>query len=217
MEPGMDAAILARLDRVESIDAIRQIASKYALAVDMRDIDAIANLYVEDVRISREVSGRQAMKESFASVLRAFTASVHHIGGHIIEFDDADNAHGIVYTRAEHEVGDRWVPMYLYYIDSYRRDGGRWFIKRRVPCELYAADINERPVGPGKVRWPDRPVRDGTWHAHFPSWAAFWANPNKDHDPVPPPPPADGFIDTMRRGDRKVIPPDFGWARTGKG
>ena len=32
--------IVARLDRLESLDAIRQLAAKYSLALDMRDIDA---------------------------------------------------------------------------------------------------------------------------------------------------------------------------------
>lgn len=90
--------LAARVDRVESTEQIRQLASKYALALDMRDIDALVNLYVDDVRINKQVSGRQALKLVFCEVVRAFTASVHHIGNHIIEFDDPDSAHGLVYS-----------------------------------------------------------------------------------------------------------------------
>ena len=34
------SALLARLDRLESIDEIRQLAGKYSLSLDMRDLDA---------------------------------------------------------------------------------------------------------------------------------------------------------------------------------
>ena len=43
--------LLARLDRLESLDAIRQLAAKYALALDMRDLDALVNLFPEDVKV----------------------------------------------------------------------------------------------------------------------------------------------------------------------
>lgn len=202
----------ARVRRLLALDEIRQLAAKYALAVDMRDLDAIVGLYVEDVKVSKTQSGRQALKASFGTVLRAFKASAHHLGGHVIEFDDEDNAHGVVYCRCEHEVGDKWVPMYLYYLDVYRRDQGRWYIKRRAPCELYAAPLNEHPCGPNKIRWPGLPAREGTWHAHFPSWEAFWKDAAGDAAPVPAPAGPNKFLDTMRHGERRVIPPDFGWA-----
>lgn len=208
----MDAT-LARLDRTESRDAIRQLAYKYAVAVDMRDMDAIVNLYVEDVRVTADTRGRQALKAVFDRVLRQFTTSVHFVGNHIIEFDDGDNAHGIVYCRCEHEIGDKWYPMMLYYLDIYKRVDGVWYIKRRATSELYVTDILDRPVGPDKLRWPGREQSVGTWHSHFPSWAEFWDNPEGVNDPVPAPPAPEKFLDTVRRGDRSVIPPDYSWAK----
>ena len=53
-----DQVLLARLDRLESLDEIRQLAAKYALSLDMRDLDAHVNLFVEDIRVSREQVGR---------------------------------------------------------------------------------------------------------------------------------------------------------------
>ena len=49
-------SVLARLDRLESLDAIRQLAAKYSLALDMRDLDALVNLFAEDIRIGRDKS-----------------------------------------------------------------------------------------------------------------------------------------------------------------
>ena len=34
----------ARLDRLESLDEIRQLVAKYCLALDMRDLDALCGL-----------------------------------------------------------------------------------------------------------------------------------------------------------------------------
>ena len=48
-----DEALLARIDRLESLDEIRQLAAKYSLALDMRDLDAMVNLFPEDVRVAR--------------------------------------------------------------------------------------------------------------------------------------------------------------------
>lgn len=207
----MHEDLAARVDRIESEQEIRQLAARYALGVDMRDIDAIVNLYVEDVKVTRETSGRQALKKSFDTVLRSFRASVHHVGTHVIDFDDAENAHGVCYCRCEHEIGDTWVPMYLYYLDIYKQVNGRWYFKRRNPCELYGADVLQRPRA-NVIDWPGAGERYGTWHAHFPSWEEFWNNPDSAAVPVGAEAPPEGFIDAMRRGNRKVVPMDFGFA-----
>lgn len=213
MTDPVDATNLAeRIDRLESRAEIRQLAFRYALAVDMRDIDAIVNLYVEDVRATRDSQGRQALKTVFAKVLRNFTTSVHFVGNQIVEFDGPDLARGVTYCRCEHEVGDVWVPMYLYYLDTYARRNGRWYFRRRIVSRLFAAPLDEAPVGPNKVRWPGQPPTEGTWHAHFPSWDAFWTDPEADGTPVRSEAPAGGFVDDMRRGDRSVIYADFSWA-----
>ena len=101
-----------RIDRLESLDAIRQLAAKYSLALDMRDLNSLVGLFPADVRVSRNQSGRRALREWFDTTLREqFTGTAHFIGNHIIEFDDRDHAHGVVYSRNEHETGDEWVIM----------------------------------------------------------------------------------------------------------
>ena len=119
--------IEARIDRLESLDAIRQLPAKYALALDMRDMDAMVSLFPEDVRVGRDRQGRLALRAYMDETLRSpFTGTSHHVGGHIIEFDDPDHAHGIVYSKNEHETGDEWVIMQMMYADDYVRRDGRW-------------------------------------------------------------------------------------------
>jgi len=196
----------ARIDRLESLDAIRQLVSKYSLTLDMRDLDAHVNLFAPDIQVSRETKGRAALKAWLDDTLRLqFRGTSHHVGNHIIEFDDPDHAHGIVYSKNEHETprkdgGTDWVIMQMIYWDNYERIDGIWCFRRRLPCYWYAADLNAPPIGDKKMRWPDRDPYDGAYHELFPSWEAFWKNPPKDGitPEVAPPAPREAFLNTMR-------------------
>ena len=188
-----------RIDRLESLDQIRQLPAKYALALDMRDMNAMVSLFPADVRVGKGASGRQALRAYMDETLRApFTGTSHHIGGHIIEFDDPDHAQGIVYSKNEHETGDEWVIMQMMYADSYVRQDGRWYFARRLPLYWYATDLNKPPVGDNKMRGPNTDWVEGNFHQLFPSFDAFWARQGDDGSPVAAPAPLDQFLNTMR-------------------
>lgn len=198
---GMDAELLARLDRLESIDEIRQLVARYCLALDMRDLDAMVNLFPEDVQVSKAQSGRAELRRWFDETLRVqFTGTAHVTGNHIIEFDDPDHALGLVYSRNEHETGPEWVVMTMMYWDRYERIDGRWYFRRRLPLYWYATDLNKPPIGDKKMRWPGREPYDGGWGDFWPSWKEFWANSSGIDADVAAPAPIDQFLTTMRRG-----------------
>ena len=196
-----EQGIEARIDRLESTEAIRQLAARYSLSLDMRDLDAHVNLFAPDIRVSREKTGRAHLKRWLDDTLRLqFSGTSHHIGNHIIEFDDADHAHGVVYSKNEHETGPEWGIMQMLYWDNYQRIDGAWYFRRRLPCYWYATDLNKPPIGEKKMRWPGREPYDGAFHALFPSWQDFWANPPGDEEPeVAAPAPAGEFLKRMRR------------------
>ncbi|MEM0954285.1 MAG: nuclear transport factor 2 family protein [Pseudomonadota bacterium] len=201
-----DAALMARIERLESLDAIRQLVAKYALSLDMRDLDAHVNLFAEDIRVSRDLSGRGHLKRWLDDTLRLqFTGTSHHTGNHIIEFEDPDHAIGVVYSKNEHETpcesGDvEWVIMQMLYWDNYERVDGEWYFRRRLPCYWYATDLNKPPVGEHKMRWPDRDAYDGAFHELFPSWREFWTQAATDGMPeVAAPAPLNEFLKRMRR------------------
>lgn len=189
-----------RLDRLESLDAIRQLAARYALTLDMRDMDAMVSLFPADVRVGKESVGRAALRAYMDRTLRSpFTGTSHHIGGHIIEFDDPDRAHGIVYSKNEHETGDEWIIMQMMYADDYVRVDGRWYFGRRLPLYWYATDLNKPPIGDRKMRWPGTEWVEGNFHKLFPSFAEYWARDGDHGGPVADPAPLETFIKTMRR------------------
>ena len=190
-----------RIDRLESLEAIRQLPARYALCLDMRDMNAMVSLFTPDVRVGREQSGRQALRAYMDATLRSpFTGTSHHIGGHVIEFDDADHAHGIVYSKNEHETGEEWVIMQMMYADNYERHDGRWYFARRLPLYWYATDLNKPPLGDNKMRWPGGEWSEGNFHKLFPSFAEFWSREGDDGSPVAEPAPLEKFLETMRRG-----------------
>jgi uncharacterized protein (TIGR02246 family) len=193
--------LVARIDRLESTDQIRQLAAKYALALDMRDADAWVGLFPADIQVGNGESGRAALRRWFDQTMRGqFTGTAHHIGGHIIEFLDPDHAQGVVYSKNEHEAGSEWVIMQMMYFDRYERRDGRWYFRRRLPLYWYATDLNKPPLGDNKMRWPGREPYEGGFHQLFPSWREFWDKGPQPDAPVAEPAPLDRFIETMRRG-----------------
>lgn len=172
----------ARLARVEARLEIQQLPVRYALAIDQRDLDGCASLFVPDVPMGRHGHGRAAFRNFMEPRLRWFYRSMHQICGHGIdlgadmegEASGPNTATGQVYCRAEHEVGERWIVMAIRYDDTYRRVDGRWLFARRRERHWYAADMLEHPQSVGFDSW-------GTSHetpglpAHERTWGAFWS------------------------------------------
>ena len=198
----MSNDLAMRLDKLESIEEIRQLAAKYALSLDMRDLDAHVNLFAEDIRVGKEKSGRAELKRWLDATLREqFTGTSHHIGGHVIEFTDTNNAHGVVYSKNEHEADQEWVIMQMMYWDNYERIDKHWYFRRRLPLYWYATDLNKPPIGEQKMRWPGVAPYDGAWHDIWPSWQEFWDHPPDKNDlpEVMAPAPFNEFLLRMRR------------------
>ncbi|WP_435405728.1 hypothetical protein MPNTM1_01075 [Mycolicibacterium parafortuitum] len=162
-----------RLDLVESRLEIAELPSRYAMALDARDLDALVALFVEDVDAGAQGNGRDALKRWYDKVLRKFYRSIHLICGQTVDITDATHATGSIYCRAEHEDGDGWYVITMRYDDVYERRDGRWYFVRRREYPWYSVDVTERP-GPDFVRWPpDIELRAAMPH-RLQSWRSFW-------------------------------------------
>lgn len=162
---------LDRIDRIDAMLQIGQLASRYAIACDSRDFDALVALYVDDVtRPDVDGVGRGPLKEHFSRVLRNYYRTMHQIVGHQIDLVDADHATGKVYCRAEHERGDEWIDMAILYDDEYERRGPVWFFARRSLHLLHVTSLTDRPRAPFVGEPGDRVPLPGWW----PSWSRFW-------------------------------------------
>ena len=196
------AMLLERIERLEALEQIRQLPAKYALSVDMRDFDALANLFVDDVGVPCKGRGREALKQWYDQALRGqLIGSAHGVAGHIIDFETPDLATGLVYSRNDLETKATWMIEMMAYLDRYERRDGCWYFQRRTPLFWYQCDITNPPVGDRKLRWEGHEWRDGQFHDAFPSWQEFWDHADSyGSAPLKPPAPLYRFLETLRRG-----------------
>ena len=166
-----------RLDRIESLAMINQLAVRYALSLDSRNMDALVDLFVADVRVGKTETGRAALHRWYSVAMREPKTSVHLVANHIVDFDDADHAHGIVYCHDELERPEQgnWETGKLQYWDTYVRVDGEWYFQRRKFHRWYLTDPRVGPQVGGGVNDGSDPLRAGVLPDSFPTWAPFWA------------------------------------------
>jgi ketosteroid isomerase-like protein len=163
------------LERLVAHDEIRQLAARYALAVDSRDLDTLVGLFVDDVQVGRDTFGRDALRAEFDRSLRAIGVSILHVGTHVIDLADDDDATGWVSCKGEIQDGERWIHQAILYADTYARRDGHWYFVRRIHRLWYGAEVGVSPIGLPPANWPEHHDGRGTVPECFESWREFWA------------------------------------------
>lgn len=163
-----------RLLRLESLEEIRQLPHRYALAVDTRDLDALVGLFVRDVQVSRDSRGQEALKAWFAETLARFGDTIHLVGNHVIDLDSAYEAHGVVTCRDELEIGGEWRVGFLQYWDRYSRRDGRWYFTRRRMHRWYMVDALSRPRHGAGLETDRESMQISQLPDAWASWGEFW-------------------------------------------
>ena len=154
-------------------EEIRQLASRYAVALDARDLDALVGLFVDDVRVGRDQVGHEALRASFTEQLRDLGVTILLVGNHVIDVLDDGHATGIVSCRAEIEMGEEWVVQAIQYHDTYERRDGRWRFGRRRHLLFYGADMLKRPIGLPPAHWPASAIGKGELPEALDTWRDF--------------------------------------------
>jgi ketosteroid isomerase-like protein len=161
------------LDRLLAHEEIRQLAARYALAIDSRDLETLVGLFVDDVRVGRDQRGRDALRESFRSSLCEIGISILNVGTHVIDIVDDTRATGHVYCKAEIQDGDRWIHQAILYSDTYERRGASWYFVRRVHELWYGAEVGVNPLGLPPANWPEHHDGRGTLPERWDTWNTF--------------------------------------------
>ncbi len=166
------------LERLLAITEIQQLAYRYAVYLDARELDKLVALYSPDVRVTRELSGREALRADFDRSLRAVGATFLHVGNHVIDFVDDAHATGIVYCRGEIQDGgpesSRWIIHAIQYHDSYERRDGCWLFVRRKHLLVYGAELGVNPLTLAPAEWPKNQTGRGSVPWSLESWQRFW-------------------------------------------
>jgi hypothetical protein len=148
-------------------DEIRELAMLYSRGIDRKDYELLADLYTAD--------GTDAHGEHFRGFAKDFIGFLaqslphipytgHHICNHLISVS-GDTAEGEVYAVAYHVTPDGsggWLEdvQNVRYLDSYRKEGGRWrFAAREVVFDMLAVRPYRMPETPPRIGRDDESYR----------------------------------------------------------
>jgi ketosteroid isomerase-like protein len=163
-----------RVERLVARDEIRDLAHRYAYAVDHRDIDMLVSLYVPDVRVGGDGRGHEALRRFWVDALREIGVSILFVGNHLIEIESERRASGTVYCIARIEDHGRWIEQAIRYDDDYERHDDRWLFVRRRHRLWYGVERASNPLDQPPAHWPVNQVGRGTVPDDTASWTAFW-------------------------------------------
>jgi uncharacterized protein (TIGR02246 family) len=155
---------LSRVDltfrSVEDRLALRQLVDAYALAVDRRDVAAVAALFADQGRLVSRLQfpagdgelvrqGRDEIATAIAAGLERYVRTTHVVGGQIVQLD-GDRARGDTVCLAHHvyDKGDarRLLVMAVRYTDTYARCPDGWcFTERQLDLDWRQDTLLEKP------------------------------------------------------------------------
>jgi hypothetical protein len=168
------SADVGSVEWLVACEQIRQLASRYAVAMNHRDLDTLVGLFVPDVRVGHSGAGRAALREDFARQLRPLGRSILQVTNQVIDVVDGTHAKGVVGTHAEVELVDggaaTWIVQVIEYHDTYAIHGDRWLFVRRKHHLWYGAPIGTTPIGLPPANWPAHPIGEGDLPEALPDW-----------------------------------------------
>ena len=136
--------ILDRLDRLESKDAIRELATSYAIACDEHDMPRLMSLFTDDACFDAPngamvANGKAAIEEMFINTFRIRGPAYHWTHDITVRIDagNPDRATGLVLSHAETSPNGIVSIAAMRYQDEYRREQGNWLYARREIHFLY--------------------------------------------------------------------------------
>jgi hypothetical protein len=165
-----------RLDRLWSAHEIGQLAYRYALAFDSRDVEALGSLWAEtDTPANPPEIDVHSVRNDFDQWLYGLGPTVLAVCNHVIDFDDedADSAEGSVYCLAQIDMGDRFIDQSILYQDRYVRRDGRWLFLVRRHMLWFGQPRASHPFDQEPANWPASPVGRGTLPDELPSYQRF--------------------------------------------
>lgn len=133
----------ADLNRLVSLEAIRNLRLRYCHHLDANRMDALAQLFTEDATCHVDRAGwtgRDAIQAGLSQAFRDFDTQqrgqypfLHAVSNHWIEILDEDHAEGRCYLIdfvTQRPAGESPLLLLGLYVDEYRRVQGEWLISR---------------------------------------------------------------------------------------
>ncbi len=189
LQQKLDAA-LTRIDRLESKDAIRELATAYAIACDEHDMARLMDLFTEDAAFDAPngtmvAAGKNAIRNMFENTFRIRGPAYHwtHDITIAVSPNNPDTATGQVLSHAETTPSGVVSIAAMRYADNYARGAdGRWRFARREISFLYYVPAAEYTQGLNQEK---RVVLGGERHAaDYPEQLRVWQDFIDNHGPL---------------------------------
>lgn len=159
------------LARLVAVHQIQQLAYRYSLAFDSRDLSMLHSLWIEDVeRLEYPDINIHTVREEFDRWLYDLGATIQFASNHVIEFQDDTHATGILYAQDQIDMGEQYVDQAVLYHDRYAIQDGRWLFERRRHLLFYGQDRGRNPFRQELAKWPDGALGRGTLPEDFASY-----------------------------------------------
>jgi len=170
-----------RVRQLEDRAQLRELVARYGLAVDDRDLEALATMFTPNASFRSQdgvmnARGRAAVLEQFRGRFAALKATNHFVHDQILSFGpDPDTATGLLTSHAELWRNGQAYIAALRYQDTYRRHEGQWCFGDRLLSFLYYLPVEEYAQGLGSVlrmraygdhRPADYPEALPSWRRH---------------------------------------------------
>lgn len=169
--------ILGRIERLEAVEAIRGLASRYCVAIDDRDLRTVFTLFTEDARVfSRDgvmdARGSDAIMKLYEQRYAALGPTLHITHDHLIDVTGPNDATGLVTAHAEVWRNGKAQIAALRYHDRYRREDGQWCFSAREMLFFYYLEPRDYADALGRI---DRVLTyDKPAPADFPERGVCW-------------------------------------------
>lgn len=160
--PGTGPLEADAVGRLVAKDAIRDLALRYALAMDTRDEGLMLSLWSTG-------SGGVTMPDLDLGVVRDAVIpswgsrgqSVMVVANHLVTFLSRDSAEGTVYSLVRIELGGRLVEQQVAYRDRYVRGPDGWQFLTRRHLLAFGIAWPDNPFQAEPAGWPRRQTGSG--------------------------------------------------------
>ncbi|MGX7731507.1 SgcJ/EcaC family oxidoreductase [Rhodococcus sp. 2H158] len=169
----------AALSRLVAKDEIRDLAGRYALAVDDHDIDTVLSLFTEDGVFEvagTELRGREQIRPFYVSSMDRYHTMLHTPEIHLVTIEDDSHASGIMTGHAELAVHDTLMMTAFRYRDRYVRRDGTWLFERRTVSFMYAVPFESMGSSfrtTKRIRWPQTRYTEADYPESAPTWNTY--------------------------------------------
>lgn len=133
-----------------------ELAHRYAVALDRKDVDTLVALFVPAIQ--------DRVRAQLEPAVLGLGVTVLSVTTQVVDLVDEDHATGVVYCTGEiDDPVEGWIRQAIVYQDRYERRDGQWYFRARDHQLVYGVPQAANPLDQPPAAWPARQVGRGTY------------------------------------------------------